>query len=315
MFLPFSAEPRLGGTQPSPASLALAAAGKQRAMAAAKPLEIVDLPCIRGGPLTSPVALPLVPIASPSGEVVQFVPISKDEKWLILAITGAIKTKRTLKRCKIFQIIRDGLHVAEGQGRGELGAAEADPMDSMAFDDEEASESPTKKAKLKSHRRMDGKVKRVAKGQQIISIEVPAQASSVEEKRVVRAMEYRNKLMLERDALPWLLKYIRAEMESGSVPPVEDGDFSSGSQPDCSIYWDFRDDCWIAEARGRDSECKKRRGPVTSRLANKEDECFGMSRAKAKKHVYGELVAWLKEEGCTLSAESDPAPADVGALA
>ena len=55
-------------------------------------------------------------------------------------------------------------------------------------------------------------------------------------------------------------------------------------------------------------------GPM-SRLANKEDECFGMSRAEAKKHVYGELVAWLKEEGCTLSAESDPAPAAAGALA
>ena len=113
-------------------------------MPAEKPLEIINLPCIRGGPLTSPVVLPLVPFASQSGEVVQFVPINKDEKWLILATTGAVKNKRPLKRCTVFQTIRDGLRVAEETGRGELGAAEADPMDSMAFDDE-VSEPPTKK--------------------------------------------------------------------------------------------------------------------------------------------------------------------------
>ena len=207
-------------------------------MPAEKPLEMIDLPCIRGGPLTSPVVLPLVPIASASGGVVQFVPISKEEKWLVLAAAGAVKNKRSLKRCTVFQTIRDGLRVAEETGRGEFGAAEADPMDSMAFDDEE-SESPTKKARIKSHQRVHGAVKRISKQNQITSIEVPAQASSVEEKRVVRAAEYRNKLMLAQDAVPWLLKYINAEMESGSVPPVEDGDFSSGSQQDCSIYLGF----------------------------------------------------------------------------
>ena len=285
-------------------------------MPAAKPLEMIDLPCIRGGPLTSPVVLPLVPIDSASGEVVQFVPISKDEKWLIYAIVGALKNKRSLKRCTVFQTIRDGLRVAEETGRGELGAAEADPMDSMAFDDEEEDgESPTKKQRVKSHQRVHGSIKRISKHNRITSIEVPAQASSVEEKRVVRATEYRNKLMLAQDAVPWLLKYINAEMESGCVPPVEDGDSSSGSQHDCSLYWDFRDGCWIAEVKGPDSERKQRRGPVTSRLANKEDECYRMSRGQAKKHVYEELVAWLREEGCTLSAVSALAPAAAGALA
>ena len=282
-------------------------------MAAEKPLEFINLPCIRGGPLTSPVVLPLVPIDSASGAVVQFVPISKDEKWLIFATVGGIKNKRSLKRCTVFQTIRDGLRVAEETGRGELGAAEADPMDSIAFDDEE-SESPTKKLRVKSHQRVHGALKRISKQNQITSIEVPAQASSVEEKRVVRVTEYRNKLMIAQDAVPWLLKYINAEMESGSVPPVEDGDSPSGSQQSGSIYWDFRDDCWIAEARGGDSECKKRRGPVNSRLANKEDECFRMSRAQAKKHVYEELVALLREEGFTLSAVSDLAPAAAGPL-
>ena len=142
-----------------------------------------------------------------------------------------------------------------------------------------------------------------------------AQASSVEEKLVVRATEYRNKLMLAQDAVPWLLKYVNAEMESGSVPPIDDGDSSAGSQQDCKIYWDFRDDCWIAETRAQDSEGKKRRGPVNSRLANKEDECFGMSRAAAKRHVLNELVAWLRAEGCNPDAVSVPAPAAAGALA
>ena len=55
-------------------------------------LEFVDLPCIRGGHLKSPVVLPLVQIPCQSGEMVEFAPISKDESWLFLSVSGSWKT-------------------------------------------------------------------------------------------------------------------------------------------------------------------------------------------------------------------------------
>ena len=221
------------------------------------------------------------------------------------------KTKRSLKRCKIFEVIREGIRGAEENGCGESGAWSArDPMDDLGFERAEG-ESPSKKAK--SHERQGGKIRRVPKESRIAAINVPRTASSAEETHFVRASHFRNKIMLERSALPWLLKYIQEEMESGGVPPVElPHSSSSASQRDCSLYWDFRDDCWVASVRPQHADGKKRRGPVMSRIHKKGDVCFRMTRAEAKRHVKQELEEWLKAEGCTLPGESDSAPADAG---
>ena len=105
-------------------------------------------------------------------------------------------------------------------------------------------------------------------------------------------MTNKKRRWIDEESIAWIITWVKAEVDSGGVDPVEhDGDPLTG------IWWDFRDDSWVAQRTSEDDEKKvARRGPVVKRVRTPGDPCFGLPKEDAKKVVHKELSDWPNEQ-------------------
>lgn len=119
-------------------------------------------------------------------------------------------------------------------------------------------------------------------------------------RRLVAAV-HNKKLLIEQDALSWLVHYLRIEYDAGSVPNAEDVDGEESRTPPgkgVSIWWDFRDDCWVGRHGGGSQSTPRKSKSVRSRMLPTGDLSH-MTFADAKQRSHDELLAILRSGGDT----------------
>lgn len=228
------------------------------------------------------------------GKRVRMFPIGKQEIWLVGMVTGKRDCRRVLKRCNIFIMLKDRLRASiESTASSKEELAGDSKMAAMRFDDDEE-ESPMKKNRkrgLETDEDQPGRRARNATATPPIQVRVPEEASSKEE-RDVWLMARRNRLWIDEDNLAWIAPWVKAELKSGGIAPIEE---ETAERQD--VWWDFHDDCWVAQRThecGADGQHVQRRGYVMRRLGVRGDPCFGLSKDAAKKIVFDELSEWVR---------------------
>ena len=98
-------------------------------------------------------------------------------------------------------------------------------------------------------------------------------------------MDSYRRLWLDVDALPWLIEYVKEEKASGGLAPVEDEPLQ---EPQTRIYWNFRDNNWIARAQACDGTWLQ-----ASRGIKRKAKATQLDFEEAKKAAYGELEDWV----------------------
>ena len=219
------------------------------------------------------------------GKSLRMFPIGKQEMWFIGMVTGKLTNKRALKRCNIFITLKDRLHSP---------SAPDSKMATMRFDDEEEV-SPVRKNKRS--RELDEEDSPNSRRARYFMptphklVRVPEGASSKEE-RDVWLMSRKGRLWIDEDNLAWIVSWVKDDLESGGIDPIEHDDDKPGSE----IWWNFQEDCWVAQRTrdsGVDGQPIQRRGHVERRSKTRGDPCFGLSKEAAKKVVFDELSEWL----------------------
>ena len=99
----------------------------------------------------------------------------------------------------------------------------------------------------------------------MVSLVLPARPSTIveqggqndsEERAVVGLHD--GQLVIEVQALSWLVQYLAAEVISGGVSPVKEKEVPKPDGEGGGVYWDFQNSRWIATARSSDGVwCKK----------------------------------------------------------
>ena len=238
-------------------------------------------------------------------EEITLVTVSNEASWLCEMVSGKAASRHPLKRTSVLQQLRRLLSVDGSSSSLEEGGSEekpvpavADKMDTLGFDDSEPEVDPTPKKR----RRKQGQLAAVVPEGVVVKVPAPSVSSSLEEKRSVRVMKKGRFLWLEMDALPWLVHALRQEYDTGGLPSPPPEQLVSG-QASSGIYWDFRDDRWIAKVVDHTGEIAKRSGAVRRRMVKTGDLCK-LTFLQAKARVYDEMAAWLAEAG-TSSAFAD----------
>ena len=119
--------------------------------------------------------------------------------------------------------------------------------------------------------------------------------------RQLVAAVHNKKLLIEQDALSWLVHYLKVEYEAGSVPhPGHDDGEESRSPPDPTgvpkLWWDFRDDCWVGRDGGGSKTTPRKSKSVRARMG-KAGDLAHMDFAEAKKKAHDELFELLSSGG------------------
>ena len=104
----------------------------------------------------------------------------------------------------------------------------------------------------------------------------------------------KTKLYIQVDALSWLVNYVKAEMDSGGVSPVIGEDLGEAAELG-KVYWDFRDNAWVARVRSAEGVVVRARRNVLNRTKVGRDLAH-LSFEDAKQTVYAELVAFAAGE-------------------
>ena len=224
-------------------------------------------------------------------------PIGKQEGWVSWMVTGKHESARALKRCRIFKTLMDQVRFNAVSSEA-LGVAVDPKMALMRFDDDvEVPKIRRIRGRKREVEEITGEVcssvtsRRVRCGESIspAKVRMPQHASSKEE-RDVWVMVQKNRLWMDEDSTAWFVLWVKGEVDSGGVDPVEHDD-----EPTAGI-WDFRDDSWVAQHVGEvDGKTTSRRGPIMKRMRTAGDPCFGLTKEDAKTVVFKELHAWLNE--------------------
>ena len=224
--------------------------------------------------------------------------LSHKEPWLCEIATGQAVFQRPLARVRI---IRDMCHqLANGKGDVDKKLA------SLAFDDGDSEDVATPIKGQKPGRDRKKKSTAVAGPEICKQLDMPAmphsRASNVP---VHAALDKQRRLWLDITALPWLIRFIKQEKEEGGVAPVEDAlattaaAIAEDSKQTSRIYWNFRDDNWIARAQAVDGSWLQ-----TSRGVKRKHKAGSMDFAKAKHAAFCDLEEWVtKVETGEVSAE------------
>ena len=102
--------------------------------------------------------------------------------------------------------------------------------------------------------------------------------------------------------MPWLINYIRAEKQAGGVAPLQEDASAVAEAADSSrIYWNFRDDCWIARAKGIDGTWLRTSRGVKRRRRQNDHVNF----QEAKNAVFQSLEKWVADVGAGLVTKAD----------
>ena len=227
-----------------------------------------------------------------NGFPVRMFPIGKQEQWLLRMVAGNTYDKRALKRCTVFQELGDQLlqrleSIASSSGE----IAKDSKMAAMSFDDEEGEqESPVSKNRKRSREGVN--IEKYQRGRYFkdsppTHVRVLEEASSKEE-RDVCLMVRQSRLWIDEDNLAWIALRVKADLNSGGIAPIEEDVVK-----DSNIWWDFQDDCWIAQ-RGSDGQHEQTRGYVQARMRVRGDPCFGLAKNAAKRIIFDELSEWVR---------------------
>ena len=121
---------------------------------------------------------------------------------------------------------------------------------------------------------------------------------------VFAALDELRRLWLDVDSVEWLIQYVQAEKANGGVMPVEEDpeDSSTVAEADqCArIYWNFRDDNWIARAKGVDGTWLQ-----TSRGIKRRQKAESLGFEAAKQAVYEEMEQWVADVQAGQITKSD----------
>ena len=214
-------------------------------------------------------------------ELKECVAISHKEAWLCEIATGQPKCQRPLARVRI---VRELTQLLGGD------AVEVDKkMAALAFDSDDsddANETP-KKVSAGPRKRVTKNTPAVAGVATCKVVEVQEQPSPRSKKILVyAALDKSRRLWLHVHALPWLIQYIKEEKASGGLDPVEDA--PSSTVVERRIYWNFRDNNWIARAQAVDGTWLQ-----ATRGIKRKQKASQLDFQEAKQVAFGELEDWV----------------------
>ena len=159
----------------------------------------------------------------------------------------------------------------------------------LAFDSEDsddANETP-KKVSAPPRRRIKQDTPAVSGVATCKVVEVREQPSPHSKKVLVYvALDKSRRLWLDVHALPWLIQYMKEEKASGGLDPVEDAPASTVVER--RIYWNFRDNNWIARAQAVDGTWLQ-----ATRGIKRKQKASQLDFEEAKKAAFGELEDWV----------------------
>ncbi len=225
--------------------------------------------CVEGGLLSKPAALDTLEVKGGDRKV-RVAAVGPQEVWLCEAVANKAVSKRPLGQSTLFATVR-------GLVRGEIAVEDAaaavaatdSKMADLDFDsdDAETHQPELKKARVRKPKGSITNVTRI--------VTVPPMAPAVAEGSEPQASavakgsqqplpegsagnaghtfvahvagQNGRKLYIELDALPWLVSRLRAEYagQLGTEPTS-----SSDSPERCKVWWDFRDESWVARTAG-----------------------------------------------------------------
>lgn len=186
-----------------------------------------------------------------------FVRIEKNMEWIRKLAVGPDARKGALSRTKLLETLRQKSNrvntaVADGDDREESSTAAADPMAALvpfqAAVAGGAEDSPPAKKARNTH-----KQKLEPWSTRCIAVEMPAaftakNLSSIETRTVKLFRKGRNQLHISQDDVPWMLEYLRDEVDAGGVAELPDDEDSqhlerNSAVADVHLRWAF-DGSW-----------------------------------------------------------------------
>ena len=206
--------------------------------------------------------------------------ISHKEAWLNEIAAGEATYTRPLARVRI---VRELTELVAG---GNAAGPDAQ-MAALAFDSEDSDDAETpKKQPAPSKRKRNNNPPAVAGPATCKVVEVAEQPTPGSKKIFVHAaLDCRRRLWLDTEALPWLIQYVRAEKASGGLQPVvQEPQLQTGER----IYWNFRDNNWIARAQAIDGTWLQSSRGIKRKVKN-----MVLDFESAKKLAFTELSDWV----------------------
>lgn len=227
------------------------------------------------------------------GKQVDFVRLNKNDHWMLKGAGGRGCQKGGLRRTTAMQLLRDALQSCSEE-KGEVVqaavAAEGDPMGAL----EVIEAAPVSSEDAKRKKTTKAAPKDLAK-----ELKVPERLGSPQLRTVTVMKTGTDSLWLLAEDIPWLLRYLADEVESGGVPPIDDPDgeeVQGGSLEDVEatetpqkpkqartaltqIRWDFAG-AWTATMRSG----PKKGTTITCKVENMTAEKWSVAAAE---HEYG----------------------------
>jgi hypothetical protein len=232
---------------------------------------------VKGGRLSQPRCLEAVPAVF-EGREIQFVSVGTGDDWLCQMASGKGKSTRPLSRCKVLNELR---RKAKTDHFAPTGIADSDPMRDMLFED--VAPMNTKFQTPKKRVRRDT----TSSGSEVVVALMkasPEASADAEDTKVLIIMQA-TKMLMEVNALPWLLNYLMDELETSGVDPV----LESPKKSEATIWWDFRDECWAGRFKTPNGGLTRKTASVRWRMGDGRDLC-DMTFQEAKTVVYNEFV-------------------------
>ena len=238
---------------------------------------------------------------------VKLVQTSSADGWLCEIVTGQVSSRRPLGRSGLFKLLKHLVAPAVADDIDD-GPVTPDKMQDLAFDVADDSPPTLEPAeKLPKRRRGPQKytgaiVKRIDVPENPCAVPAVAEnggGTAAAATRQLVAAVHCKKLLIDKDALSWLVHYLKVEYEAGSVPhPEHDDGEESRSSPGKSVklWWDFRDDCWVGRYGGGSKTTPRKSKSVRSRIGPAGDLAH-MTFADAKQAAYDELFEILSSGG------------------
>jgi hypothetical protein len=186
---------------------------------------------------------------------VQVAAVGPQEAWLCEAVANKAVSKRPLARCALFNVLR-ALVRGEAAAEDEPAVAACDSkMADLNFDsDEDAPRLPEpKRARARKPKGIATNATRKVTVPPLPSAVAAGSGQPLQEGSAGNAGntfvahikgKHGRCLYIELDALPWFVSRLRAE-HAGQLEPAVSST-SSDSPVKTSIWWDFRDESWVA---------------------------------------------------------------------
>jgi len=247
---------------------------------------------VSGGSLSRPAVLDVMQVREGDRDL-RMAAVGPQEVWLCEAVANKAVSKRPLGRCALFAVVR-------GLVRGEPAVADEESavavcdnkMADLNFDSDDAADSG--QPEPKRARVQKAKCSRSNLSRQVTVPPLPS-AVAVPDGAAGNAGNTfwahvagskARKLYIELDALPWFVSRLRVEY-AGELQPQSSQ--SSDSPTRSAIWWDFRDQSWVA--RIDDSRI---RVPVVHRMRPGQDFAslsFEDARARALEEIQRKVEA------------------------